>query len=682
MVIESGTLDAAADYSKASENGFKNYLRKKYVTQANLRKVWHDEKVTFDTATLPTISERDPNGMGGKIFYDPQRDQRIIDFNLFLSDAGADTLLFYAEIVKTLTDNEKILGAFNGYMWAQAGSDANGKIHSSFNRLLNSEYIDFFASPLAYSERYLGQASTYMPMIDSILSHGKMYIAEIDHRTSLETSYSDNFQYGSGQGISTGKTYTIRETVLQYKRDIVQGLLNGVGMWFFDMRGNWLGEEQFYQIIYDMKKEYDYSYTFTNKSNLNEVAVIVGEETYAYSTLSGFNAVYHFNNYLYRVQRKSLNTMGAGYDTYSMSDLTDGKVPDSYKVYVMLSPIEVTKEESAAIDKYIKTKNHTVVWVYACGYSDGLTLGTDNISALTGINVKEMSLSSIINVRISDNDNPLTKGLKGVTYGNSTQGVNPLLYVDDASAEKLGYYADRTTYAGLAVKDMGEWTSVYSGAMNLPVGLLRNILKTAGVHIYSENSNDVIFSNANYVALYSGFGERKTIKLNGNYAVYDVNKGEYYSMNTNEITFDHEAYDTALFRLSTPDRYRITVTIDGKGSISGSTTVEIENGGNYSADLTPEEGYKLDKVTVNGEDIEVKDGKIELTNIAANAEIEVKFAKIAQTLDETDYVYQFTPADDGGILPVKIFLVVFLCGVMAFTVYSKIKSVKEGKNER
>ena len=681
MVIESGTLDAAADYSKASENGFKNYLRKKYVTQAGLRKAWHDETVTFDTATIPTIAERDPNGYGGKIFYDPQKDQRLIDFNLFLSDAGADTLLFYAEIVKTLTDNEKILGAFNGYMWAQAGSDANGKIHSSFNRLLNSDYIDFFASPLAYSERYLGQASTYMPMIDSILSHGKMYIAEIDHRTSLETSYSDNFQYGSGQGISTGKTYTIRETVLQYKRDIIQGLLSGVGMWFFDMRGNWLGEEQFYQTIYDMKKEYDYSYTFTNKSNLNEVAVIVGEETYAYSTLSGFNAVYHFNNYLYRVQRKSLNTMGAEYDTYSMSDLVDGKVPE-HKVYIMLSPIEVTKEESAAIDKYIKKNNHTVVWVYACGYSNGVTLGTDNISALTGMTVKEVSISSIINVRISDKGNALTKGLNGVIYGNSTQGVNPLLYVDDNSVTKLGYYTDRTTYAGLAVKEMGDWTSVYSGAMNLPVGLLRNILKNASVHIYSENGNDVIFSNANYVALYSGFGEQKTIKLDGYYAVYDVNRGEYYSMNTNEITFVHEAYDTALFRLSTPDKYRITIEVSGNGSVSGATTVEAEKGGSYTADITAEEGYRLDKVTVNDEQVEIKNNKIELNNITANAEIEVKFVKIAQTIEETDYIYQFTPVDDGGIIPVKIFLVIFLCGVMAFTVYSKIKSVKEGKNER
>ena len=688
MVFQSGTLDSSVDYSKASEIGFKNYLRKKYVTQKNLRNAWHDETVTFDSAKIPTSVEKDPNKMGGKIFYDPQKDQRLIDFNLYLSDAGADTLLFYAEIVKTLTENEKILGAFNGYMWAQSGSDANGKIHSSFNRLLNSEYIDFFASPLAYSERYLGQASTYMPMIDSILSHGKMYIAEIDHRTSISSSYSDNQIYGDGQGISTGRTYTISETVLQFKRDIVQGLLNGVGMWFFDMRGKWLGDEQFYQVIYDMKKEYDYSYTFTEKSNLNEVAVIVGEETYAYSTFSGFNAVYHFNNYLYRVQRKSLNTMGAGYDTYSMGDLVDGKVPE-HKVYIMLSPIEVTAEESAAIDKYIKKNGHVVVWVYACGYSNGVTLSTDNISALTGINVKEVTSSSIINVRINNDENELTKGLKGVKYGNSTQGVNPLLYVEDDSAEKLGVMIESgKERTGLAVKKFNagnaaeEWTSVYSGAMNLPVGLLRNILKNAGVHIYSENSNDVIFSNANYVALYSGFSEKKTIKLDGNYAVYDVNKGEYYSMNTNVIEYDHNAYDTALFRLSAPDKYRVTVTINGKGSVSGGTTNELREGETYAADFVADEGYKLDKITVNGVETTVKDGRLEIKDVRGNIEITATYTKVAATADEADDVYKFTEADDGGILPVKIFLVVFLCGVMAFTVYSKIKGTKEGGDER
>ncbi len=683
MVFQSGTLESSVDYSEASRNGFEIYLRNKYKTQAALRAAWNDSTITFATVTVPNSVERDPNGQGGAIFYDPQTDQRLIDFNLYLSDEGATTLLTYAEIVKNLTDNEKIVGAFNGYMWAQAGSDANGKVHSSFNRLLNSDYLDFFISPLSYSERYLGRASTYMPVIDSILAHGKMYIAEVDHRTSLETSYSDDQDYDGSQGISTGKTYTTYETVLQYRRELVQCLTQGVGLWFFDMRGDWVGDDQFYQAIYDMKAEFDYSYSFTDRSVQNEVAVIVGEETYAYSTFSGFNAVYHFNNYAYRVQRTALNAMGTGYDVYSMGDLTDGVVPDGYKVYIMLSPVEVTPEESAAIDKYLKKDGHTIVWVYASGYSNGTTLDAANVSALTGITVKALNKSAVINVSLVG-AHDLVEGLQGLKYGNSTEGVNPLLYVDDGKATTLGRYcvaSDNDSYnkVGLAVKQMDGWTSIYSGAMNLPVELLRSILKESGVHIYSENSNDVVFVSNNYVGIHSGIAEQKTIKLDGNYAVYDVMNGKWYSMNTDTITYTHVANDTSLFRLSTPDKYRVVVTTGNGGTSSIGGLAEVSKGGSVTFTLTADEGYQLNKVLIDGVAYEAKDGSVTVQDIHDNVNISVTFSKIVAETEETDYIWQYEEADDGNILPVKIFLTACCVAVMALVVYKNIKKIKEEK---
>ncbi len=682
MVFQSGTLEASVDYSDASQRSFEIYLRNKYKTQSALRKAWNDEKVTFETAKIPNSVERDPNGQGGMIFYDPEKDQRLIDFNLFLSDEGATTLLTYAEIIKSMTANEKIVGAFNGYMWTQSGSDANGKIHSSFNRLLTSQFIDFFISPLAYSERYIGRASTFMPVIDSILAHGKMYIAEVDHRTSLESSYSSNQDYDGSQGISTGKTYTTYDTVLQYRRDLVQCLLQGVGLWFFDMRGNWVGEDQFYQAIMDMKEEFDYSYSFTDRSVQNEVAVIVGEETYAYSTFSGFNAVYHFNNYLYRVQRTALNAMGTGYDVYSMSDLTDGVISDEYKVYIMLSPVEVTAEESAAIDRYLKKDGHTIVWVYACGYSNGTTLSVDNISALTGIKVNESRNSAIINVRLNSSTNPYVAGLGGLKYGNSTQGVNPLLYVEDADAIALGSYCvDMQGKTGLAVKEMDGWTSIYSGAMNLPVELLRNILKQSGVHIYSENSNDVVFVNNNYVSIHSGIAEQKTIKLNGNYAVYDVMKGEWYSMNTDTIIYTHGANETSLFRLSTPEKYRVVVTTENGGESSVGGLVEVNEGESVSFTLTAQEGYLLSQVTVNGVVYQTVDGTVSIDNITDNVNISATFSKVKMETEAPDHIWQYEKVDDGNIKPVKIFLTACCVVVMAIVIYKNIKKIRENHNE-
>ncbi len=682
MVWNKGSLAAGVDYSEASQKGFETYLRNKYKTQSALRAAWHDDDVTFATAKLPSSTERDPNGLGGGIFYDPQKDQRLIDFNLYLSDEGATTLLTYAEIIKDLTNNEKLVGAFNGYMWTQFGSDANGVIHSSFNRLLNSDAVDFFISPLSYSERFLGQTSTYMPMIDSILSHGKMYIAEVDHRTSLESSYSNAQDYDGGQGISTGKTYTTNDTVMQYRRELIQALTQGVGLWFFDMRGNWVGDEQFYQAILDIKEEFDYSYSFTDRSVKNEVAVIVGEETYAYSTFSGYNAVGHFNTYLYKIQRTALNTMGAGYDTYSMSDLTDGVVPDDYKVYIMLSPIEVTAEESEAIDTYLKKDGHTIVWVYASGYSNGKTLDAANISALTGITVKASQTSSIINVRIDESTNPWVTGLGNLKYGNSTKGANPLLYVEDDTAISLGLYCmDSLGKTGLAVKEMEGWTSIYSGAMNLPVELLRNILKESGVHIYSENSNDVVYVSNNYVGLHSGIAEEKTIKLNGNYAVYDVVNKKWYSMNTDTITYTHGTNETSLFRLSTPEKYRVVVTTDGNGESSVGGLLEVSNGGNVSITLTAKEGYTLNQVTVDGVIYETTDGKVEVNSVTDNVNISASFSKIKVETESPDYIYQYETIDDGNILPVKIFLTVCCVGVMALIIYKSIKKIGGKKNE-
>ncbi len=684
MIFNEVGVDSSVDYSEASKKGFEIYLRNKYGTRDALRSAWGDNTVSFETVEIPNTVERDPNGQGGCILLDPTKDQRIIDFNLYIMDEGANLLLHYAEIVKTITNDEKIVGAFNGYLWAEAGTDNHGKTHSSFNKLLNSDYLDFFVSPLGYNERYIGRATTYMPPIDSIIAHGKLYIAEVDHRTSLESSYSSDQDYGGGQGTSTGKTYTIEESVLQYRKELVQALMSGVGLWFFDLRGNWVGEEQHYQVIKEMKQEFDYSYTFDSEESTvkNEVAVIIGEETIAHTTYSAFNAIYHLLNYLYRYQRVGLNAMGAGYDVYSMGDLTDGVLTDDYKVYIFLSPIEITAEESTAIDNIVKTNGHTVVWVYGTGFSNGKSLDTANISALTGMNIVADYASQILNVEIGNNS--YVSSIAGNRYGNSTMGVNPLLYVDDKTATTLGKYCEGSSVGktGLAMKQMDGWTSIYSGAPNLSVELLRCILKQSGVHIYSENSNDVVYQRSNYVGIHSAFAEEKTINLDGYYAVYDVINQTWYSMNTNQIKYNHVANDTSLFRLSTPDKYRLTVSKTDGGEVSCGKVEELGWGQGIIITLTPNEGYEIGQVLIDGEQYVVENNRIVVTNMQNNQDVSVSFVKQAVAEDNLEYIYQYTEIDDGNILPVKIFLVLCCVGVIVFVLVKNINKLKEKNNDK
>jgi hypothetical protein len=159
---------------------------------------------------------------------------------------------------------------------------------------------------------------------------------------------------------------------------------------------------------------------------------------------------------------------------------------------------------------------------------------------------------------------------------------------------------------------------------------LRNLLKLSGCHVYSQNSEDVIYSSNHYVALHSGASGEKTIKLPGNYAVYDVFEKKFVSMNTDTITYFHGENDTHLFRLTTPNTYAVTARIkSGKGTLSAHGLTEVAPGKGYNLTVTPNEGYEVVSVLVNDQLVELKNNVLSLASINENTVIEVKFNKKA-----------------------------------------------------
>lgn len=88
---------------------------------------------------------------------------------------------------------------------------------------------------------------------------------------------------------------------------------------------------------------------------------------------------------------------------------------------------------------------------------------------------------------------------------------SPLFYVDDSDADVLGRFVtnDRAAYA---VKDFGDWKSIYIGAKVMNPCILRTIAKSAGVHIYVEN-DDIVYTNKHLMAIHAVVEEKKTISL-------------------------------------------------------------------------------------------------------------------------------------------------------------------------
>lgn len=620
--------DQGPDYSAASQEGFRTYLKNKYGTDAALQAAWGNNTVTLATAAAPGWEEKCAcsNVFVGDVEAG-SLSRNIVDWNLWLGEASADSFLYYCQIAKEETDDQIIVGGYNGYLWTSNTHDSQGKAHTAMDRVLDSEYVDWIASPIAYSERLLGQSSAYMALLDTVQAHGKLYIAEQDNRTCLSDSYA-GASWDADWDYKVGQTRTMADTLYQQKRDFANALVNGAGLWQFDMYGGWLDDDQIYEYIRSAKAEYDLS-VHLDRDTTNEIAVFVGDETYAYLTAENSNMSYTLLEPMLMQQRKHLAAMGAGYDTYAMSSLLDGKVP-SHKLNIILSPFEINEQMHNAIDTYLKTNGQVVVWVYLPGISTGTELSLSNVARTTGFSVEAVEQKTTLQVKLSETSHPLTAGIAGLTYGNSVaNAVSPLTYIKDTAGMTVLGYNQSGGMPGLAVKDMGDWISVYSAAPCLDVQLLRNLMKFAGCHSYSENSGDVIYSSNHYVALHSATAGEKTISLPGNYSVYDVFRGEFLSMNTNTITYIHQAKDTRIFRLMKPNTYTVTARVQsGKGSLSAPGLTQVTDGQDYSLKITPEIGYEIAGVTVNGVQTAL-DGNyvLQIPSVKENTVIRVSFAK-------------------------------------------------------
>lgn len=539
---------------------FKAWAENKYATVATLNAAWQTSYTSFDEVAFPTLAKTSDYG----IMLDSETQRQVIDYYLFLNDMVADSFLYYAQTVKEATENKKIVGGYFGYSWFTASYGGIGTEHLSMERVLASDYVDYVASPVSYSLRLLGRSSQFMAAHDTVQAYGKLYLLEQDNRTSAIEQYTGAWDASADAGI--GRTHTVEDSVYELKRDFANDFINGNAYWYYDMFGGWFDDSQIYAFMKDSKAEYDYSLTLEERSNNSEVALFVSNSIYSYGVDSS-DSSFAFAVYdsMIRSQKNNLSAAGAPYDVYKTDTLVAGKVP-SHKVNIILSAYEITEAERNAVNTYLKKDGQYVIWVYICGLSDGSTSSYGYINSLTGFTVSNANTAkSNVNLQATFTKNTgIAAGLNGKSYGNVATRAIVKPYVSDATSAEIFATYSGTSKCALAKRDMGEWTSIYSGSVNLPAALLRNIYKEAGVHVYSESDNDIIYANSNYVALHSGVSENKTIYLDGNYAVYDVFAKEYIYTDTNVIEYAHVAKDTKIFRLSKGVRFTVEKVINGE----------------------------------------------------------------------------------------------------------------------
>ncbi len=572
---------SVGDYSSRAVTAFQNYCQKVYSDIGSLNSAWglkngfagigKTSYDSFEEITLPTYDEIYTNSNA------LNTNRKVVDYNLFVNDTVVDTFLHFAQIVKTATANQKIVGGYGAYLWVHETAPI-GFAGTSAQRLYSSPYIDFLSSPLTYHERYLGMDSTYMGLNDAIRAYGKIYLLEQDSRTALRTDYGNVWTISDDK--ASGQYFNLQDTLSQLKRDFANNFVNGTGFWMYDMENGWYDDQSIYQLLNSAKSVYDNGLT-QDVNYKNQVAVIVDDQVYAYTARksSNYGNQLYFN--LYRLQRQNLALMGTGYDVYAMSTLADGKVP-SHKVYLFLAPTEFSDSELQAINN-LKQNGNYLVFVSMTGTN------VDNMKQATGLTMATTS-SHAMQVEITNAD--ISNGKR---YGAEKEGYKPVIYVNDSSATKWGNVVD-SNYNGLAYKNNSTWHCVYSSAPNLPNVLLKYLLQQAGVHVYSQDSGDIIHSNNQYVSLYSQNGGEKTIALDGYYKVIDAYTGNVVSQRANTINYLHRANDTRLFNLVPTGDIKVDISINGEMQ-----TKWCEQGETIQLDAPAVEGKRFVGWSVNGQ---------------------------------------------------------------------------------
>lgn len=543
-----GPLRYLTDRSRPMQDAFRNYVVSKYTSDAELRSAWNDPGVTFETVQIPTREEELETGL--RSFRDPQRHRKVVDFVELYQDVMAEALLYFAELVYKAFDEPKLIGAYFGNIldWISNPFMSQHVGHNGLLKALRSPYLHFLVGCDSYHDRAIGSEAFYVNPFASLRENNVLYISENDMRTYLVKESRE---------ICGELHRTPSDTRAAMQRNFCHHLTAGKEFHWADLFGGVYDAEDIVDTIAELR-EIGEEWLHSDRTPNAEIAAVVDIDSIHWQSL---NDTYIVDTFISPEQRcfDNLNRVGAPHDLLVMDDLRDHDL-DKYKVYLFLNAFYVDDRTRQWIKEHLCREGKTLVWLYAPGFINR-DLAAENMKELTGLNLELHDVSCENFVRLTNLEHPFTAGGHhfGIVYdgwvfsGFSNHfGVHkpmgPLFSVDDPDAVELGRYSYDSTKVAFAVKDFGEWQSVYVSTPFVPEDTVRKIARAAGVHIYNE-TNEIFYANRQYVALHVKEGGERTIRLPQPADVYDRFEGQYLARAATEFTFTIPDRSTKLFRL-------------------------------------------------------------------------------------------------------------------------------------
>ena len=475
----SGTM---SDYSQPMQEYFRNWLARKYITDEALQAAWNDSDVTLATATIPTNLER-TDGEGA--FRVLPRDQRSADFGWALSDVNSEGLEYYAKIIKEASGSKALVGALYGHLLDLGGCFLGEQVGYARQRILvESPHLDYFLGPISYAQffRDLGGTGSYdMPSPASLALHNKIWINENDLRTHLQ--FPADYAYS---------VRTPAQTAQLLAREFARALCLRSGYYLYALARdvNWFDDPETMDTIRQLRKLGDQTIV-GDRSSTSEIAVFFDDETQCRLTQTPALGSCPTVNIKAIFQREALFRIGAPVDEYLQFDIANPNLP-AYRFYVLLNPYHLTEVEVAAVKSLTQNPDVRILFAFPPGIATDHGLDTTVAEALTGMTFtfKDATRKNRFHTTRDFGSLP-----KGTTFGGGEFNFGPIA-LPKGYDELLAIFDDGAP----AVVRKGN---VYVAALaELPVELLREIAREAGVFLYSED-NLAVVSCQDFAAFHS-----------------------------------------------------------------------------------------------------------------------------------------------------------------------------------
>lgn len=464
------------------------------------------EYMKDENAIVPPQELRDDDG--SKKFVE---DKNLVAYRKFSHELIVDTILYFTSAAQEVLNHKKLVGMYYGYLfelWGERMCNVGG---FDYERVFESEDIDMISSPSSYMSRSYDSTSGLMLTEQSLLDRDKIYFLEFDHITHLAP------QYVEGNPIPgfDSKFKNENQTVDVMRRDFMLCASKGLALWWFDMFEGWFYSDSMMNQIKGFISLSDKLKSIDMKSN-TEIAFIAGGKDLIY-----VNKNTHFNSIDIISTHKIASSIGAPFDSYTQGDIEriDG---DKYKFYIFADAINLSESQLDYINRNFRKNGNVLLFIDAPGYI------SKNTEKVLGIILKK-----------SDIPHHETKS----PYGDYKTGVcpEPVFVAEDPDAEALGHFPDGSV--ALAIKDFGDYSDAYSSMGSVSAGVMRELAKRAGVHIYT-NDGTPVYVNDTLTGIYNSNETQLFVREDGVYI--DLFDGTKYVAENGRITVPQSEYRAKL----------------------------------------------------------------------------------------------------------------------------------------